>query len=639
LLGSLFLCFLAGIIFWTGEVNKANKLDSSQAIRSDLPIPAENALVHRSELLAQIEAKFKSQMRGIKTIALLGIGGAGKTITARQYARSQNSPIVWEINAETQQSLLGSLENLARSLVKTEKDENVLKKLKDVKNSAEKEAKLLVFLKEKLKASPSWFLFFDNVENFTDIQPYFPQDVSNWGEGRILITTPNSNIQSNKNINNTILVGELGKKQELDFFIKLMQNGNVSPFTVDQVEEAKEFLEGVPPFPLDISIAAGYLKATHATYRNYLEKLHKQEKGFVEVQENLLRESGGYKNKRHDIVIMSLKQLINKNPDFKELLLFISLLDSQHIPRDLLNAYKGDDIVDSFIYNLKKYSLVTNEVTPSSQTEGTFSIHRSTQEISLDYLSKLLSLEKDNLSLLSIMTILEEYLAKSVEKGDVSKMRLLATHCEKILSHKNLFEVTGVLAHAGGIYRWLWNMEKAESFLQQAIENYKTYFPTSYNDLGIALTYLGLVYRDDGEYQKAQNVLEEAVESFKKETKKNIWQGTSLVTLGNTYRDLGKYEDAEKYIEEGISFYNKNFPTHYFQIGMALSYLGAIERDLGNYEEARSLFEEGLKNYKKDSEDNVWYAWTLIHLAEIYRTLGNYEKALRLAEKSVSFYK
>ena len=638
LISFFFLCFSGVLIFKIGGAPQSNKLAPSLSIRSDLSIPTENALLKRSELLAEIETKFKGQ-QGIKTVALLGIGGAGKTITARQYARAQNSLIVWEINAETNQSLLRSFESLAESLAKTEKDENILKKLKDAKNTAEKEAKLLSFIKEKLRASPQWLLIYDNVENFADIQSYFPNDVSNWGEGKVLLTTPNSNIQSNKNINNIINVSELDNKQKLDFFIKLMKNGAGHSFSFDQVEDAKKFLEGLPPFPLDISIAASYLKATHTSYKNYLERLHKQEEGFVEVQENLLKEGGGYKNRRHDIIIMSLKQIINADEEFKDLLLFISLLDSQSIPRDLLNDYKGDDAVDSFIYNLKKYSLITNEVMPSSRTEGTISIHRSTQEICLAYLSTLLHLQRDNELLLASMAILEKYMADAVEKGDVSKMMLLVTHCEKILSHENFIEATGVLSHAGGIYRWLWNTEKAEDYLRKAIHNYEVNFPNKFNERGVALTYLGLFYRDNGKYQKAQDVLKEAVESFKKDSKKNIWLGTSLVTLGNTYRDIGNYKEAEALIEEGISFYNKNFPHHHFQIGVALSYLGAIERELGNYDKARIFLEEGIKNYKKDSENNVWFAWTLIHLAEIYRTLGNYEKALRLAEKSVSFYK
>ncbi len=348
----------------------------SHWIRSDLVIPIESSLLQRPEVIFEIDEKFKGQ-KGIQIVALTGIGGAGKTTLARQYGSQQESNAIWEINAETSENLKKSFEKLAQVFSKTEEDRKVLLEIQGIKNANEREEKIAFFVKEHLRLHPNWLLIFDNVEKFTDIQEYFPQDCATWGQGKVIITTRNSNIKNNTHINSVIQIEELSFDQKLTLFTKIM--GNDSPplssmLSPSQTDETNAFLDEIPSFPLDINIAAYYLKATNISYSAYLENLSQYRNDFEKIQENLIIEAGSYFKTRYGIITLSVQHLINTHEDFVDLLLFISLLNSQDIPKELLEKYKDNISVDNFIYNLKKYSLIMNEIFLSSKVPA-LSIH------------------------------------------------------------------------------------------------------------------------------------------------------------------------------------------------------------------------------------------------------------------------
>ena len=652
-------------------------------LRSDLILPKETAFLQRPELLKLIDDKFKGQEK-IKTVALIGQGGAGKTTLARQYAHQQKASCLWEINAETSGSLQASFEKLAQGLAKADSDQKILKELFEIKDALEKEERVIQFVKEHLKSEQNWLLIYDNVEKFADIQKYFPNDAETWGTGRIILTTRDSNIESNTHVHHAVFIGELNPQQKLTLYTNIMRNRNPSQMTRPQIEEMKCFLEKIPSFPLDVSIAAYYLKATNASYSVYLENIAHYNKDFATLEENLLKEAGDYLKTRYGVITLSLQHIINTHKDFRDLLFLVSLIDSQNIPRELLAHFKNEVVVDSFIFNLRKYSLLIND---SSNT--VLSIHRSTQTISLAYLTKTLDLEKNKEHIENLCEQFGRYLynfnnfESFVKTQDFSFVKLLIRHVEAFINHRALLtdndtvKIKGelgsmydcvtyfekaqdllkttlvilekmehrdshaqarILSHLGILYWAIGQYEIAQEYLEKSVKLYTVANIKNDSRLAKSLVYLGLCYAAQGNFEKALDVSKQSLSFYKKYFPNDeIGLAFSLMCLGNTYGELWQFEQAECHLKESINIYGINKHVYY---GRALGYLGSVYRSLGRFDEAKNLMSETLAIYKQFyPKDGILVAWALRNLGSAYNDLKDYKRAQDLLEQSVRIYR
>jgi tetratricopeptide (TPR) repeat protein/DNA-binding CsgD family transcriptional regulator len=610
----------------------------SHWIRSDLVIPIESSLLQRPEIIFEIEEKFKEQ-KGIQIVALIGIGGAGKTTLARQYASRQESNVIWEINAETSENLKKSFEKLAQAFSKTEEDRKALSEIQGIKNANDREEKIIFFVKQHLRLHPNWLLIFDNVEKFTDIQKYFPQDCATWGQGKVIITTKNSNIKNNTYIHCVISIGELSFEQKFTLFTKIMSNDSSHLSLHSKTEETNTFLEEIPSFPLDVTVAAYYLKATNISYEKYLENLSKHREDFERVQENLIKEAGSYIKTRYGIIILSVQQLIRAHEDFSDLLLAISLLNSQNIPRKLLEKYKGNISVDNFIYNLKKYSLVLDEMSSIS----TFSIHRSTQEICLDFFMRELDLEGKNKIIIEIFDNLQQYLNNLLENENIQELKVLVCHYESFLSHNNLLTDTiknSIKVELGVTYFYLGDYEKAKRTLEEAFEIMHDNDYKKTLQFARACSFIAIVHRELGDYEKAKYFLEQSLIVYKKTPKNYSDLARVQAYLGNIYRELGDYKKARCLLEYSLDLYKKDPSQNSSGAIWASVRLGTVYKNMGDYKKAISILEDSLAAYKKYfSESHIQVSWTLVHLANVYIEIGYYEKAKYLCEKSLETHK
>jgi tetratricopeptide (TPR) repeat protein/DNA-binding CsgD family transcriptional regulator len=642
-------------------------------IRSDLIIPSDQFILDRHPLKNELSEKLKGE--GIQTVALVGIGGSGKTTLSRKYARSVKSPIIWEINAETHQSLIESFDKLAQALSIADEDKRLLNEIKSSRNQEENEGRTIEFIRNKLKETKNWLLIFDNVEKFSDIQKYFPHDPELWGTGKVLITTRDSTIQGNNLLSHVIKIGELNHDEKFALFSKIMNKERLTSFSQAQAIEVKNFLKEIPPYPLDVSIAAQYIKGTNETLNNYLESLNKSEKEFDSTQEKILSEGGNYTKTRYGIITLSLKRILASKNDYTELLLLLSLIDSQKISREIFDAFKSNDTVSQFILSLKKESLITDGTSYDQKENNLISIHRSTQQITRDYLKKTLNLEKEKSKFDTLVSFLNNYMTQLIAENNVPKMKNIANHVGEFLKQGELLEETqeaDLLGKLGWINVYLgknqqgkelleysrslmekapykdhlkiaWtkrslgcvnsklgNYNEAKTLLEESIAYYKKTSDTNNSELAEAQNYLAWVYMHLCEFKTAKDFYEENLIIYKKtKGEQDMEYAITLAALGVVYKRMGLYNDAILSLEKALNIFNSQSINTDIYKTWVLNYLGSSYGNIGQYEKglkiALQAFEENKKHYNEKSRD---IGLSLTNLGNLYRRLGLYEDAL-----------
>jgi DNA-binding CsgD family transcriptional regulator/tetratricopeptide (TPR) repeat protein len=634
----LALCFFAIVCLSAGFISFKNgeSAQDGKVAHSDLTLPAKFSLLDRPELLDEINAKLKGQ-QGIQTIALVGLEGSGKKVLARQYARGQNTQIVWEINSERKETISGSFEHLAYALANSEEDQHTLRTLQDMKPLPEREDRIILFVQEKLKNYPNWVLIYYNLDDFAHIEKYFPQDFG-WGRGKVIVTTTDSNIQDNKYINQVVEVGELNENQLLNLFVKILHKGSPKQLTPEQNKSIKAFLNQIPPFPLDVAIAAYYIKETKTPYDTYIQYLNTHSPEFNQLQEDVLKEIGERDKTRYHIISLSLQKLINSNPEYKDLLLHLSLLGSKNIPRDLLYVHKEKLIVDNFIHDLNKYSLTTFTFFDLDQTIPTFSLHRSIQDNIWDYLNNTFNTLENKSPFQRISLAMEKYANWVIDKGDFPRMQLVLDHYLRFMGKTKNIVQGAIGIKVGMIYYHMGNFSRSKQLLEESLSKLHLVAKGNYSAIASGFAHLGSIYQQLGEYGQAQETLEKSLAIYKKHLP-NDYNGLGFVLrcLARVYRNLENYKEALALSEESLQLYTNNSSFNHIEIARSQACLGKIYKDLENYPQAKNFLDKAYNVYVKHyGQDHLETARILRDLGQVHYLEGNVSKGEKLTQEALT---
>jgi tetratricopeptide (TPR) repeat protein/DNA-binding CsgD family transcriptional regulator len=633
------LMLFTSITFLIIGVSFATYFISSSPIhgqkRAEVLLPPAHAILKRDELVRQLKHLLYKKSTiidsEIPTVIISGIGGAGKTTLSRLVAQ-QHKGVIWEFNASSEENLKASFKDLAYTFIDSNEDRAQLNFINTLGSAKEQDKQIYSFVRNKLRQNPDWLLIFDDVKTSDIVKTYCPKDASVWGKGGVIITTRDSTLTGHQSYN--IQLEELSQEDCLKLFNKV-RFPNSTP-DKDENVDIYALTKSIPAFPLDIVIAASYM--SNSSTKGYTEyskgSSSKQDELY---QKEILSTHDDYNNTRHEIIAVSLDTIL-KDQSFLNLLFIISLLDPQNIPKGLLLKYSEPRLIDRFIKELKKYSIITSETTLKNRP--VFSLHASIQSSIRDYLKSHCNPHDYDEALYRAVLSIERYLNGLVETLAYDEAQAMLMHIDIARNQANL--PAGILGILNLGYANLLTTRPAMPsnvvvpMLEKALEDITYNLPQSLTDPlreARCLSILGDRYRALSMYDKSQNALEKSIETYESLTPTSLEAARAYVRMGILLRMTGKLEIAKTSFIKALDIYK-----HYLSDYMPKETLFSIafnERDRGNYKSAVEYLQQDLDSVK--DKNDPWFFWIKDYMAGLYYSMGCYKKSLEYYEATEMF--
>ena len=320
-------------------------------------------LAGREGLLAELDARLAagSEQSGPRVAVLCGLGGAGKTSVAIEYAHRQLAEVgvCWQFPAEDPAVLAAEFAVLAAELG-----------AREVVDSRDPVASVHALL---ARAGTAWLLVFDNAPDRAAVEAFVPPA----GPGRVLITTQNQHWPPGQALDVPVLDPDVAA----DFLVNRTRDPDRAA--------ARELAMELGGLPLALEQAAAYLQATGTTLARYLPL-------FRARQADLLArgEASGHPADVAATLGLAVSRLAEQAPAAAGLVRLLAFLAPEPVPLNLLLANEqaaglldrevmaevgpllGDPVAaGDAITALRRYSLVT----PAG--DGLVLVHRLVQAV------------------------------------------------------------------------------------------------------------------------------------------------------------------------------------------------------------------------------------------------------------------
>lgn len=183
--------------------------------------------------------------------------------------------------------------------------------------------------------------------------------------------------------------------------------------------------------------------------------------------------------------------------------------------------------------------------------------------------------------------------------------------------------------------------DAAETLLIKSLEMRRQLLNAEHIDIADSLNNLALTYNAQGYYKKAESLYQEAYELNQKllglEHSKTA---KNINNLASCYYSQQQYIEAESFYRKALIIFRKLLGSQHHDVATTLNNLAQVCSKLKNYEDAEPLFLEALeiqKNILGDKHSDI--ATGINNLAGLYEDVGHIEKAEAFYKKALEMWK
>jgi tetratricopeptide (TPR) repeat protein len=493
----------------------------------------------RERVLAQLQEALTAQGRA----ALSGLGGAGKTQTAVEYAHRHFDEFDYTFwtTAHSREAVVSGYSTIAGLLGLSLAE-------------AQDQTLLVDAVKHWLSSHQRWLLILDNGDDLPMVRPFIPSGKN----GHVLVTT---RARATGEVARLVEIQEMGTEEGALFLLRrakyIAEAATLDAATKADQGEAKALASQLDGLPLALDQAGAYIEETGCGLSGYLHLYRSHALEF-------LRRRGALTSDHPDPVAttwaLSFEKIELANPAAAELLRFCAFLHPDGIPEEVFskgapelglvlepvgsNAFAWNDAVSEIL----KYSLLRRDPNAS-----TLEIHRLVQAV--------LKAGMDE----AMQRLWAERAVRAVNRAFPFVEFSAWPLCERLLPQAQ--------ACAELLIQWGFEFTEAVRLLNQA---------------GFYLCERGRYTDAKPLYERALAIREKALDPEHPDV------ATSLNNLAGLYYNQGQYAKAEPLYQRALAIREKALGPEHPDVATSLNDLAGLYEARVQYAKAEPLYQRAL---------------------------------------------
>ncbi|MBW4528502.1 MAG: tetratricopeptide repeat protein [Phormidium tanganyikae FI6-MK23] len=572
-----------------------------------------DVFVGRTEALETLHQQLQPGER-MSISSVVGMGGIGKTELALQYAhqhlKAKNYPggVCW-LNARGDLGI--QIVSFARTRLQLAIPEDI-----------ELPEQIRLCWREWQKDET--LIVFDDVQAYTDIQPFLPPQKAQF---RVLLTT-------RRNLGSFVRSYEIAVLTEdasLELLRLLVRDGRID----QDLDGAKQLCEWLGYLPLGLELVGRYLARKKglsiAKLWKRLQEKRLAAKALLEAAPEMTASLGVAA-----AFELSWQEL---NQEAQRLAALLSLFALAEIPWSMVRSClpesdeeELEDLRDDQLVNLSLLSFEREEV---------YQLHQLLREFFAAKRSLMPEDEEMKRSFCGVMVTIGQQIPYTMTLDTIKQFTPAIPHLKEVATTLNPWLLDEVLitpsVRIARFYEGQLEFREAEEWCEYCRVIAAQRFGDDHPNVATSLNNLAELYRLQGRYEDAEPLHKRALQIRQRQLEPDhLDVAQSLNNLALLHQLQGRYKDVEPLYRQALEIKQRQLGEDHSDVAVSLNNLAALHRLQGQYEDAEPLYKRALEIRQRQlGDDHPDVAQSLNNLAALYYAQGQYENAKPLYEQSL----